>query len=248
MRVAVDHGGDGEADQRLLEAAVAEEGEDLARLALDGADDRCVVDHGDAPGRAQAGERSLELERLVEGLAHEGLDRGLAPGAEGVAAEAAAEALDAGEADPEQLDRLTVEQLHAGVEQHVAELGRVPRLEVVVAEHRDDRGLDVGELADQHLGLLDRAVVGQVAGQHQDVGRQRRLLGDRRQQALRAAGDVQVAERGDADGAGRVGHEASGQRGASMAAVQWAMSSGAMWPWTSRASSYCQRTMSVRYC
>ena len=83
-RVAVD---------RLLEAARAQEREDLRRLALDRLLDRRVVEHGDPGHPAQPRERRLELQRLVHRLVDEDLDDLLSPGAERPLAEAAAEAL-----------------------------------------------------------------------------------------------------------------------------------------------------------
>jgi hypothetical protein len=190
-------------DERLLVAAAAEEREDLERLALDGVAHRRVVEHRDLLRRAEAGERGLELERLVERLLDERLDHGLAPRAERAAPEAAAEALHAGEADAVHHVRVAVEHRHADVAQGVGHhLGRAA-LVVVVAEHRDGREAQRAELLHQHARLLGGAVVGEVAAEEEHVGAFGHLGEDRGERAVRRLADVHVAHGGDADG----GHE-----------------------------------------
>ena len=61
----------------------------------------------------QPRERRLELQRFVHRLVHELLDDRLAPRTERVTAEAAAESLDAGDADSLQLARVAVEHVEA---------------------------------------------------------------------------------------------------------------------------------------
>src|SRR6059058_4946771 len=109
MRVAVeDHAGRVAID-RLLEPARPEERIDLARLAVDGVDDGRIVQEHDAARCPQARQCRLELQGLVDRFAHEDLRRPFAPRLERALAEAAGEALGAGEADAGDLDSRTVQ-------------------------------------------------------------------------------------------------------------------------------------------
>src|SRR6185295_4900089 len=169
--VAVEDGLDGIAGERLLQAAGAEEGEDLHRLALDRLLDRRVVEHGDAGLAAQARQRGLQLQRLVHRLAHEVLDDVLSPGAEGAPSEAAAESFDAGEPDALYLGGVAVQHPDAAIAEHLLDLLLPAALEVVVAEHGDDRDVHRRvDLARELLRLLDLAVIRQVAAEQQHVG------------------------------------------------------------------------------
>src|SRR5262249_29708117 len=113
VRMAVEHDAHRISQERLLEAARSGEGEDLGRLAVARRLDRRVVQNRDTPGAPQAGEGRLELQRLVQGLAHELLEERLAPRLERVLSEPAAEPLGAGEADALDLAGVAVEQVHA---------------------------------------------------------------------------------------------------------------------------------------
>src|SRR5688500_6154080 len=99
MRVPVDDSGDREAADRFLEAAAAEERKDFARLSFDGCLDRGVVEDGHQLLGSQTGECGFEFQSFVHRLPDEVLDDLLAPGSEGAPAKAAAESLDAREAD-----------------------------------------------------------------------------------------------------------------------------------------------------
>src|SRR5207247_7704121 len=114
--------------ERLLEAARSQERKDLPRLAFHRRLDGRVVEDRDPLLRAQARQRRFELERLVHRVVHEAFDRVLAPGLERAASEAAAEALDAREADALDLDALAVEHLHASVAEDLLDLGLVAGL------------------------------------------------------------------------------------------------------------------------
>ena len=105
MRVSVKNGADAIAIDRFLESRGAEKGDDLRRFAFDGRLNRRVVQDSNFLRRAQTRQRGFELERLFDRLVHEVLDDLLAPGAEGTTTEAAAESLDAAEADPVDLRR-----------------------------------------------------------------------------------------------------------------------------------------------
>ena len=133
--------------------------------------------------RPQPGERGLELQGLVDGLVHELFDDVFAPRSESTASEAAREALDAREADAVDLGRVAVEHLDAGVGQDPRDLGRLARLEVMVAEDGDARNLERGELADQAARLVGKPVVRQVTAEDQQVG----LVVDLREQRLKRA-------------------------------------------------------------
>src|SRR5438094_161746 len=115
MRVAVKDVRDGIARERLLQPARSEKRVNLERLSLDGSLHRRIVHQRDQRARAQTRQRRFELERLVDRFAHELLDDRLAPRAEGVLAEAAAESLDAGDTDALHLARFPVENLETGV-------------------------------------------------------------------------------------------------------------------------------------
>src|SRR5205814_7416841 len=115
MRMAVKDHRDGIAADRLLEAARAEERMNLERLAFDGLKDGRVVQQRDEMLAAQARERGLELQGLINRFTNELLDDRLAPGRQRVAAEAAAEPLDARDADALQLACVAVEHVHAGI-------------------------------------------------------------------------------------------------------------------------------------
>ena len=84
---------------------------------------------------AQPRERRFQLQRLVDRLLDELLDRRLAPGSERAPAEAAGEPLDAGEADPVHLDGVAVEHLMPASTRICADLVLLARLVVVVAQH-----------------------------------------------------------------------------------------------------------------
>jgi hypothetical protein len=73
------------------------------------------VQQGDAPWRAQLGQRRFQLHSLVQGLLDEQLDRGFAPGTERTAAKAAGKALGTGDAHALDLAGLAIEHAHAGV-------------------------------------------------------------------------------------------------------------------------------------
>ena len=202
MGVTVKDRADREAGERILEPAAAEERKDLERLAFDGGLDRRVVEQRDDVLVAQARERGLELQRFVDRFVHELLDDLFAPRTERPAPEAAGEALDAGEADPEDLGGVAVEHDDAGVLEDPGDLALLARFEVVVAEDGDDRNLDGGkQLLDEAARLFDQAVVGQVAAEDENVGRLANLGEQRLQRSRRRrAAVVQIAERGDTNG------------------------------------------------
>ena len=147
MRVAVDHERHRIASDRLLEAARSEERIDLERLAFDRLLNRRVVQQRDELRRAQPRERRFELQRFVDRLVHELLDDRLAPRAERALAEAAAESLDAGDADAVQLARVAVEHVEAGLGENLPHLVGLSRFEIVIAEHGGHRNPERRQLA-----------------------------------------------------------------------------------------------------
>jgi hypothetical protein len=170
------------------------------------------VQQGDFPLGAQAAQRRLQLERLVDRFPHEQLDDLLAPGAEGPAAEPAGESLDPGEPHPVQLDGVAVEHLDPRLAQDALELRRLPRLVVVVPQHRHDRQAEPRERLGDLAALLRLAPVGQVAAEDEDV----RLLGHVGEDALHRgaigrAPQVDVAQGGDPHDSGRFGHRPRNQ-------------------------------------
>ena len=199
MRVAMEHRVDAISVDGLLEPARAEIRKDFRRLAFDGGANRRVVQHGDAACRAQARQRGLELQRLVDRFLDEALDRPLAPGPERAAAEAAAEPFDAREPDAVDLGGFAVEDRHAGIGQNLADLVLVAAFIVVVAEHGDDGNVDRRrQLAGEDARLFRKSVVGKIPAQDQDVGRLADLREELMKDALRAFRHVNVADRGNA--------------------------------------------------
>src|SRR4051812_30997389 len=135
------------AADRLLEAARSEKRIDLERLAFDRPLNRRVVQERHELRRAKTRESRLELQRLVDRLAHELLDDRLAPRAKRTLAEPAAESLRAGDPNSLQLAGIAVEHDDAGVGQDLAHLRLFSRLDVVVAEHRGNGNSQGGQLA-----------------------------------------------------------------------------------------------------
>ncbi|GAA1589849.1 hypothetical protein GCM10009764_10740 [Nocardia ninae] len=70
---------------------------------------------------------------------------------------------------------------------------------VVIAEHRDDRHRQVGELGAEQVGFGEAAALGQIACQQQHIG----VLGDPQQVRSKAPGhggtQVRVRDGGDPD-------------------------------------------------
>ena len=123
MGVAVERDGDRVPEQRLLETAGSEEREDLGRLAFDGVADGRVVQDGDATGVRSRARADSSLSASSTALVHESLDDLLAPGLERALAEAAAHALDAGEADAGDLARVPPSSTcHTGVVEDALDL------------------------------------------------------------------------------------------------------------------------------
>ncbi len=127
-------------------------------------------------------------------------------GPERAGAEAAAEALDAGEADTRDLDRVAVEQVDAAITQHLADGVVLTRFVVVVAEHGHDRHVHaLRQRPEKSLGFLDPAVIGQVAADGEDV-RLRGGAGEQRRVVIRRMPSVmEVGDRSDSDRRGGVG-------------------------------------------
>jgi hypothetical protein len=172
------------------------------------------VEHGHPLGRAQPGQRGLELQRLLDSLTHEALQHRLAPRLQGPRSEAPGEALDAGEAHALDLHAVSVEHAHAGLAENRAYLLGVTRLEVVVAEHAEHRHLDAAQLAGQHARLVGQAIVGEVAAEHEHVGALGGPGEQRLQRALRALAAVHVADRRHPEDVAVQRHSPAAGRGA----------------------------------
>src|SRR5262249_23447041 len=115
VRVAVERRGYRVAIERIFEPARAQERRDLRRLVRHGGANGRVVEQRDAMGRSQPRERALELERLFHRLTDKLFEHGFAPRLQRALAEAAGEALDAGEPYAPDLDRIAVEHRDAAV-------------------------------------------------------------------------------------------------------------------------------------
>src|SRR5690349_22615381 len=150
------------------------------------------------PG-AQSRQGPLELERLLDGLTNELLEDRLPPRLQRALAEAAGEALDAGEADAADLDGVSVEHRDAAVAEDALDLIGLLRLVVVVTEHGHDRDFRERQLPHEALRLVGRAGIRQIATEGENV----RPLGDRADDGgerprRHCFGAMEIAHRGDA--------------------------------------------------
>jgi hypothetical protein len=165
------------------EAAVAQVREKLGRLADDGVADRGVVGDGDEMVNgvlAQAAEPVFQLLGLELAHPDERLERLLAERGDEPVAEAAAEALDPGEADA---PATTGDDVGAAVEHQHPHVGHDcgnPVLgilfKIVVTQDSHDRDPDLPEVLGEQLRLLRPAEQGEVAGQDERI---RPLVGHR---------------------------------------------------------------------
>ncbi len=176
----------------FLEAAGSEERIDFERFAFDRFLDRRVMQQRDNLIGPQPSERGFELQRFVDRLAHELFDDRFTPGTEGAFAEAAAESLDPGDANPLQLARIAVEHDESGIDENLPHLVRLSRFEIVVAEHRCHRYADRAELACEHARLVWQSVIRQIARDQQHVGGVADAGEQMLKSALRRFGAVQV--------------------------------------------------------
>ena len=171
MGVPVQYEGNGIPIDRLLEPAGSKERIDLERLADDRLLHRRIVKKGDELRHADARERRLELQRLVDRLVHELFERRLAPGFERTRPEPAAEAFDARDADAEQFARVAVEHGDTGLGQDLADLRGFPRLEVVISQHGHYRDAHGAQLAHEHLRFFGQSVIGEITRDEQQIRR-----------------------------------------------------------------------------
>ena len=145
----------------------------------------------------QARQRRLQLQRFVDGFAHELLDDRFAPRTERARAETAAESLDAGDADAQGFVRVAIEHDDAGVSENLPHFVALARFEIVVAENGHDRQMNRRQLARKHARFIGESVVRQVAGDQQKVGRFGNLREERLKRALRCPGAMEIGDRGD---------------------------------------------------
>ena len=134
------------------------------------------------------------------------------PHPERPAPESADETFGAEEPDALDLHGVSVQHTHAGGLEDRGDLFGMARLVVVVSQHGDDRHAHATELPREQVRLLDRAMIGEIPAEDEDVcelvdgleqGRER--MGDRRLPA------VEIADRGDANG-GRCVHAPTSQQ------------------------------------
>ena len=180
-------------EDRRGEAVGAEERPDLAPLALERRRDGRVVQQDD-PERAHRDRAQALVQRrgLLHRLGVDAAQGGLAEVGEVRAREAAHEAL--GADDPDlgltQIERiswlwcLSITITPASCE-HGGELVGAVGVPVVVAEHGQDRDVEVAHGVGDDRGLLGLAVGAEVAGQQDDVGA---LVQARRRPPRRARG------------------------------------------------------------
>ncbi len=155
------------------------------------------MQQGDALRGPQAGQRRLELHRLIDRFLHEPLHRGLTPRAERRAAESARETFRTRDADTVNLTRLAIQNPYSDVGENATDDLMLARLIVVVSEHSDNRDPHGSlEFVRQDHRLFLQSVVRQIAAQQEDV----RLFVDVSQQrlqlTLRGLLYVQIADCG----------------------------------------------------
>jgi hypothetical protein len=139
------------------------------------------VQQRDQRGGAEPREGRFELERLVDRLVDELFDDRFTPGAKSPLAEAAAESLDAGDADSLHLGRVAVEDDNARVGEDLADFYLLVGLHIMVSKHSHGWNPERRQLAREHACLVRQTIVGQIAGEQHHVSR----LGNLREQRLK---------------------------------------------------------------
>ena len=136
-------------------------------------------------------------------VADERFHLGLAEVAAMRPSKAAAEALGAGDADPDavdlQRDAVALEHVDAGGLEDPPDLLLAAGVVIVVAQHGDHRDLPAAQVFGQHLDLLRATAARQVAGEEQQISSLREMFEARPEDVLRAESIVQVADRRDSD-------------------------------------------------
>src|SRR4029077_21162542 len=111
--------------------------------------------------RERKGKGRLELERLVDRLLDEELDRLLTPRPQRTAPETTGKPLDPGKPHAPYLRHFAIEHGDAGVRQDAPDFVLLAALVVVVAQHGYDRNLHGrGQFAREYPRLIRKAVVG----------------------------------------------------------------------------------------
>jgi hypothetical protein len=172
--VAVDAEAGVRAVRRLGEKVAAKERVNPGRLALQRLGDRGVTGQRDTVAGAEVAKRFPGGLRQQPGAAGEGLDlRRLAELARAAVRKAAAEPLAASHAQPPagqvKLHAAAVQHDHPGLPQEGGDLALAVALAVVVAGHRHHRYAETREFRGDDPGLGNRAVLGQVPRQQQNV-------------------------------------------------------------------------------
>ncbi len=198
----MEHDARGEPVERLLEPARPEERVDLEGLSVAGVADGRVVHEHDAPAGPQLRQRRLELQRLVDGGAHERLDRFFAPRLERQLAKAPGKPLGSGEADARHLEDRAVEDRDVGLCEDVRHLAGGVGLEVVIAQHGDLWHLHRLKLLGEDARFVRLAAVGEVATHDEHVRALRDSGEERLKGAQRRLRAVEVADGRDPDGGG----------------------------------------------
>ena len=141
-----------------------------------GRDGRVVQEHDPERAHGDGAQALVQRGGLLHRLGVDAAQGRLAEVREVGAREAAHEALGADDPDlgltqvEYDVVVVLVHHDHAGVLEHRGELVGAVDVPVVVAEHGDDRDVEVAHDVGDDLGLLGLAVGGQVAGQEHDVG------------------------------------------------------------------------------
>ena len=118
-------------------------------------------------------ERGVQPAGDLDGVFDEVLHLALPEGARALAREPAAKALHSGHPQLApagvECESLAFEHPNAVLLQQIGHFARTVAVVVVVAEDRDDRHVEPGELVRHHLGLVHAAVPGEIAGEQQHV-------------------------------------------------------------------------------
>lgn len=154
----------------------------------------------------QPRQRRFELQRFVDRFANELLDDRFAPRPKRALAEAAAESLDACDANPVRLVRIAIKHDEPGVGHDLPHLVTLARFDVVVTENSDRRHTDRRQLARQHTRFVRESIIGQVAGNEQDVRGFGDFCKERLKRSLRCLGAMEIGDRGHAQHSGHGRH------------------------------------------
>src|SRR5215469_6841164 len=120
--------------------------------------------------RAQHGQRAFQLERLIQPGLDECFDLFFAEGSQHASAKTARKTFGSGKADAIALITAAVQDLDAFSGHHFDQLLFLAAFIVMVAQHCNNGNTQPHQAIEQGVHLLWLAVIGKVAGNHQQIG------------------------------------------------------------------------------